>query len=315
MIAEFIILLISILLLLVLMAIIVRFSIKLGRIFGIGDFSMTFILMAFATSIPEILIAFVAGLNDTPQIALGTVMGSSIISITLVTGVIALLTRSIQTKNLYRNRQAFILLFMAAFAVFTLLDGKLDRFDGFILITSYFVYLYELWYSQAREKEKVVRIHYSEFLSVVCVLIFSILASLFVAEVLVDSTQILSNKLGLSQLVTGILIISPLVAAPELFFEWRNIQKKMERMSLGDLIGAVGTNTSLVIGIIALISPTTFVINSVFLVILFFFSVSMIMFVSFLYTRRELEVKEGIMLIFIYIAFLTSLFLAAISLL
>lgn len=314
MITELVILLTSVVLMLVLIAILVNYSIKLGKVFGVGNFSLSFILMAFATSIPEIVIAFVASMNNVSDIALGTVIGSSIINLTLITGVIALLTRSIQTKNLYRNRQAFILLFLAAFSIFTIIDGKLDRLDGFILITGYFLYLYELWHSQAREVEKKVKLHYTEFLGTFTILTLTVLATLFVGEVLIDSTQNLSDRLGLAPFVAGILIIAPIAAIPELIFEWRNVQKKRERLSLGDLIGAIGTNATLVVGLIAILNPVTIAVNSVLLITLFFFAASMIMFVSFLYTRKELEVKEGVMLIFVYVAFLISIFLAALSL-
>jgi cation:H+ antiporter len=312
---EITILLISTVLLLVLVGLIVRFSMKLGMIFGIGAFSLSFILMSFATSIPEIIIGFVSSSIGVGEIGVGVAIGSSITSITLITGIIALITDGIETKNVFRNRQALVLLFIASFSILTILDGQLTRFDGFILITSYLVYLYELWYSRAQDKTKAVKLHYTEFMSTFTVIIISIIGAILVSSVMLDSSINISNELGITPILFGVLLISTITAVPELIFEYLNIRRKKERLALGDLIGSVGTNASLVIGLIAVIGEVTIEINAITSIILFFFAASIIVFVSFLFTRQRLEAKEGIMLIFIYVAFLLGTFLASLTLL
>ncbi len=297
--------------LLSLSAVLVRYSVKLGNLFGIGKFSMAFILLAFATTIPELILSFVAATKGIGELGLGIVIGSNIVNLSLITGLIIILGKGIKTKNMYRNRLALLIAFMVAYNVIALVDGELNRLDGAILLFTYVLYLFELWYSSARDKITKIKLELPKLLKTGGILLLAVITLLFTADVITDSSYNLWYKLDIPLIIIGALIISTVTALPELFFEYKVVSRNEERLSLGDLMGAVGTNASLVVGLIALINPLSFAVNSFVLVILFFYGVIIIFFLSFLFTRKDLDVREGIVLVLLFVLFLASLFFSS----
>lgn len=308
---EFFVLFASIILFIIFSSFLVKYGAKLAGVFKLSAFSLSFILMAFATSIPEIFVGLIASLNNMGEIAIGVVLGSSIINLTLITGLIAIFTRKLEVKNVYTRRQGLLLGFMAAFTIATLLDGKLNVFDGIILVISYLIYLYELWFSQAKEKDVRIRIDFNKVLPVAIIVLTSVFALMFLSEVMITSTYTISRMLGIFPIVGAALLISSVTAIPELIYEFVAIRGEDKRMALGDLIGAVGTNLSLVVALVAFINPLSFVVTPVIAVMLFFLAISVFLFIFFLYTKESLEWWEGMILITVFVAFLLMIFLSS----
>jgi len=304
---------ISLVLLISLVSLFTKFSVRLGQFFGISNFTLSFILAAFATSLPELILGFISSIKHVGSLGLGIALGANIINLTLITGLIAVFARNLTTRNAYQKRLAFLLTFIAGLALLTLLDGNLSRLDGLILISAYFIYLYELWFARSRESTKKIVIHYTAFLYIAIMIIITVASLILVSDVLVDTVLFISNVLGITPIILGVIFVSASAAIPELIFEFRTIKQQGERMALGDLIGAVGTNISLVIGLIALINPINILLNASVIVILFFSALAILLFLIFLYTKQSINVKEGLILIIMYIIFLTFLFISALT--
>ena len=71
-------------------------------------------------------------------------------------------------------------------------------------------------------------------------------------------------------------------------------------------MGSVVTNTTLVLGITAMISPIHIETPSLFYTSALFLLTTLILFNIFIRTERKLVTTEGIILIFVYIAFLIT---------
>ena len=72
---------------------------KIAGFLGISEFSAAFIIMAFASSIPELFVGITSALNKTPSLSLGNVIGANIINLTLVAGIIILVSKEIKIKS------------------------------------------------------------------------------------------------------------------------------------------------------------------------------------------------------------------------
>ena len=310
---ELIIFSITISIFLLLIYIIIRCFLNLAKVFGIRHYTLSFVLMAFATSIPELIVGLVSSVKGVGEIGIGVIFGSTIVNLTLITGLITILSKNLDVKNIYRRKEAILLAFITGFSILTILDGKLDRLDGFILLLAYFIYLYELWFSQAKNLNKKLKIHYTKFLPAAAIISIAITTLIFVSDILINSTFNISVKLGIFPLITGTLLISTIVAVPELLFEYKTINQKKERVSLGNLMGAIGTNMSLVLGLMAIINPITIIITPPFFVILFFSAFSILLFIIFLFTKQKLQSWEGIILIITFLVFLITLFISTLS--
>ena len=72
----------------------VKGAVSLSLRLGIPALIVSFIIVGFGTSAPELLIAIQSALEGAPGIALGNVVGSNIANVLLVLGIPALLFRS-----------------------------------------------------------------------------------------------------------------------------------------------------------------------------------------------------------------------------
>ena len=64
---------------------------RLAQITHLGKFALTSLLLAFATSIPELVVGITAALEGRSGLSLGVVLGSNIANLSLVVGGAALI--------------------------------------------------------------------------------------------------------------------------------------------------------------------------------------------------------------------------------
>jgi cation:H+ antiporter len=91
---------------------------------------------------------------------------------------------------------------------------------------------------------------------------------------------------------------------PELIFGINAILMKHREMSIGDQIGTVFTNMTLILGLVVIIHPITtsflpFLLSCIFLLI------SSIVIIYFIKNDQKLDIKEGIFLLIIYMLFIS----------
>ena len=110
---------------------------SLAKRIGISDLSIGLAIVAFGTSMPELVVNVTSSLSGAPDIAIGNVVGSNIANILLILGISSVITRiAVQTSTVWKEIPfallASVVLFMANDM---LLDGagvaELSRSDGF----------------------------------------------------------------------------------------------------------------------------------------------------------------------------------------
>lgn len=117
---------------------------NLAKLFGVSDKFIAITIMAAGTSMPELATCVVAALKGRGQLALGNVLGSNISNILLILGGASLIHPLSFSGMTYVDLgvllvcSLFILLSAYAFR-----KGKLDRFEGSILVLTELGYM---WY-------------------------------------------------------------------------------------------------------------------------------------------------------------------------
>ena len=119
---------------------------KIATKFRWSEFIVAFVLMGFMTSVPELFVGVSSALGGAGRLALGNVIGASIVNLTLVMGLAAILSRGIKIETGIAKRDAVLTMAIVAIPVILLLDGKLTRIEGVILILLFFVYLLQLFH-------------------------------------------------------------------------------------------------------------------------------------------------------------------------
>ena len=103
-------------------------------------FTLSALILALGTSFPDLFVGITSAIEGKPNLALGVVIGSNIANISLVAGVTALVVGRIRVHGTYLKRDVWIALAAGVLPLILVLDTKLSRVDGLILLAVYFAY-------------------------------------------------------------------------------------------------------------------------------------------------------------------------------
>jgi len=281
----------------------VKSLIKIASYLRVSGFVIGFVLMAFATSIPELFVGVSAGLAKNTALLLGTVIGSNIANLSLVIGIGIVLGRGIKIKKKGIRKDVFNMFLILLLPLVLLIDGVLSRFDGGLLIIVFMFYIWKILKEQKKFK-KVFKVKVERWEVIFNVVLFIVgLVLLFVSSsFVVKYGGLLSIDLMLSPLLIGLFLVALGTSLPELVFGTVAILKGREDMSLGNIIGSNIVNSTLVLGVTALIFPISIVLSS-FLMSAVFMLIIGFLFLTFV-SNDELGLFEGISLIMFYVLFI-----------
>ena len=213
--------------------------------------------MAFATSLPELIVSINAALKGSPSIALNNIIGSNIANIGLVLSVISISTLIVIEKSFYKKDWPIMFIFTMMLYVFSL-DLIISQFDGLVMFACLLIFIF-YFISQNRQKnldtevdEKLV---YSSGFKITLWLFISALSLFYGAELLVDGAVDFAKKINVSEAVISVSIVAIGTSIPELAASLIAIIKKEKGLSVGNIIGSNIFNIGSVLGITALLKP------------------------------------------------------------
>ncbi len=278
---------------------------KISRFLHISEFSAAFLLVAISTSLPELFVGITASLEGVPDLSFGNVVGSNIVNLTLIAGLGVLLARgySVKTKEVRKDS-----MFMLAFALLPMLllfiGNQLSRLDGVILVLAFLAYMIHI-IREGRKHHKLSEDRPTKWEIVLApfILVVGLAVLFFGSDFAVKVAQELAIGLNVAPLLIGTVLVAIGTSLPELSFTITTFMEHKGELSLGNLIGSVIANASLVLGVTAIIAPiaTTslfFWIGGGFMLFTTF------LFVTFLESGNKLSQKEGISLVLLYLLFL-----------
>jgi cation:H+ antiporter len=231
--------------------------------------------------------------------------------------------KKIKFHRLFIRQSIVFMLLTSVAALFLIADGVLSRYDGLFLL---FLFLFYVWWSKSNSsRDKILKEVYKDeealkeashkatakatalfsFLKIILGLIILFLAS----NGVIFSAKYFSEYFNLSLIFIGILITGFGNALPEIYFTISSARKGETQMVFGNIVGSVIAPATLVLGIVALIQPI-YVSNVSFLEINRLIYLIVILFILWLVERQkeEINLKNTIFLILIYLSFLGILF-------
>lgn len=213
-------------------------------------------VVAFGSSAPQITISLQAAFNDTPDIAVGSVIGSNIFNVLVTLGLSALIIPLRVSRQVVRLD--IPLMIIASALVFALaLNNQLDRLDGAILLVGLGVYLGLL----LRQSRNSGHHHTSQDqpptswpINILMMLLALILLSI-AGHLLLGAAVAVATELGLSERIIGLTIIAVSASLPELATSLIAAFRGQREIAVGNVIGSNVLNLLGVLGFTALIAP------------------------------------------------------------
>lgn len=235
----------------------VESAVFLAERLGMSHLVIGFTIIAFGTSLPELIVGVNANLKGSPGIALGNVLGSNIANILMVCGAAALVAPIIvMSKGIARTTIAMVLITL----LFTglALYGEIGRLTGLamiLLLIGYVYYEYRMVKKGEFVPEEIEEPAFSSALVAVVFLIFGLSVVTLGAEFMVDSAKLVATMVGIPEAVIALTVIAFGTSLPELSTCLVAMAKRHGDIVLGNLIGSNVFNILMIIGATAMTKP------------------------------------------------------------
>ncbi len=292
---------------------IVRSSVALSLKFNISKLVIGMTVVAFATSLPELIVSINAALSNSPAIAINNVIGSNIANIALVLSIISILSFIKVDKNFYRQDWPIMFGFSILLTVFCITDMVLNQFEGAILVVSLLFFIY---FSLKKSNNKLNiddiddKLVSTSNTKIIIWLLISSVSLYFGAEFLVNGAVNFAKQINISEAVISVSIVAIGTSIPELAASLIAIAKKEKGISVGNLIGSNIFNIGSVLGITAIIKPIQIaqeIIERDIIWMLFF--ALLLLFMVILPRRNDLGKLKGFFMLLLYFVFITLAFI------
>ena len=294
---------------------IVRASIAISLKFNISKVVIGMTVVAFATSLPELLVSLKAAVNGSPSIAINNVIGSNIANIGLVLGLTAIIGNITVSKSFYRLDWPVMILFSLLLYWFLYNDSSLSSFEGLVLCSLLIIFLFFIIKHNVNDSspEEIIDDNLNN-ISGFKILIWVIFASFslyYGAEWLVYSAVDLAESIKVSEAVISVTVIAIGTSIPELATSVIAIAKNEKGISIGNLIGSNIFNIGSVLGLTSIIKPI-FIEDSNILErdIVWMLVFALLVLIIALFPKKNNITKiKGFFLVFLYSVFILSTYI------
>ena len=292
----------------------------LARRGGIPEVVIGLTIVSIGTSLPEILVTSTSALNveDNPEVAdfaIGGILGSVLVQITLILGFVAL-AKGLKIRPSWLNRDGLIMMLsLLLMTLFLITDEGITRIEGIILSSLYVAYISWLLYNRKEimdeessgeaESIELRSLSWSGAAYFVMVLIGLALA-VFAAHHLVVNASDLAYEMNIPHSIIGTVVSGLGTSLPELTIAFM-AAKRSQGVAIGTLIGSNITDPLLSIGIASTVHPlylTDAGADMIMLIILPATIISTAVALLLMRTSYEFKKWEGIILIVLYFIFL-----------
>ncbi len=230
-------------------------AVYLAKKFGISPLVIGFTIVAFGTSLPELLVSLNANMAGSPGIAIGNVIGSNIANILLVVGVTAFFAtlHAVPQKIL---RDVVVMMLASALMMGLMFYGTISQLAGTVMIVILLAYV--LWqYAMASkgkiEVEDIEDPEYKNFFHGFIFLVLGLVAIASGAEFLVRGAKVSATIIGVPEDVIGLSVIAIGTSLPELSTCIIAAMKRQSDIIIGNILGSNVFNILMIIGATAMV--------------------------------------------------------------
>ena len=212
-------------------------------------------IVAFGTSLPELLVSLISSYQGYNDLALGNIVGSNISNIGLVLATSCFIFFYILNSNIVpekdANSDSYVMLLAVILLYFLAQDKVISSAEGtmfFGLYIIYMVWLYQRSLGLDVESEEKESASYP-------LLVGGLIALLFGAQLTVKSAVEIATFMGVSEVVIGLSVVAVGTSLPELAGTVSAARKGHKEIAVGNVIGSNIANIFLVMGVLAIVKP------------------------------------------------------------
>jgi cation:H+ antiporter len=290
-------------------------AVSLAKKFHISEAIIGLTIVAIGTSMPELIVSVMASISGNTEIAIGNILGSNIANIFLILGLTAILSPILLTRSTRFFDLPVVILSSLIFLVLVSdvwLDGAstnmIGRIDGIVLLFLALAYvLYSVKHNNfvPDESEKVEAIS-SPWKAGLWIL-GGVWVLVIWGKLLVTGAVDFAEMLGLSESIIGLTIVAVGTSTPELATSIIAARRGNADIAVGNVVGSNILNLLVILGMSAVVAPLPFLDASYIDLLVVIAAPISLLLLALVWTKNQLGRNEGILLVFIYILYLTYL--------
>lgn len=267
-------------------------------------------IVAFGTSLPEMIVNVFSCIKGSPGLAIGNIIGSNTMNILLILGVSAMIFPiDVSRISIRRDIPAG---FVATFAITLMANdflrgtsGTINWVEGLVLLVmggGYLALTFKIETLEALEHdEKQEEMPWGKTLFE---LIIGIIGLYIGGELVSKNASILAMNWGMSESTVGLTVVATATSLPELITSIVAALKKNSAIAIGNVLGSNILNIFMVLGISSLITPLPFDMRMNHQLMILFCANAIMLATVFTGKGRKISRFEGSLLTLGYVAFM-----------
>ena len=288
----------------------------LARTLGIRPLVIGLTVVAYGTSMPELVVSSVAALEERGGIAFGNVVGSNIANIGLILGITALISPPRVEGGLMRRELPVLLLTTAALPAL-LVDDLITRAEGALLLGG--ALLFTIWVLRGAKPGEVSSAAIAESDAdaagapsvagrgkQTAVALGGLALLIAGGKIFVNGATGAATALGISERIIGLTIVAVGTSLPELAASVIAAVRGHSSIAVGNVVGSNIFNVLFILGGSSVLRPLAVPLDG-FRSDIFVLAIATCVAIVLLRTSRSLTRVEGAVLVGCYAAFLAVL--------
>ncbi len=302
-------------------------SASIARKFNISALVIGLTLVAFGTSLPELAVSFVASLTvlpgETSDIAMGNVIGSNIVNITLILGLTAMAKQVSVSKTMHQKEFPYLIFasILIAFLAFLFQsNASIVWWEALVLLIAFIGYVY-LMIKTSKDPNIETEYQIIDMKKAILLVLLGITGVSLGGYMVTQGAEnialdVLVQLFGMnrSKAVTliGLSIVAVGTSLPEMVTSIVAARKGENEIAFGNLVGSNIFNILFILGVSGIIRPLG-INGDVLIDIVIMIGVTLLALLAAV-TRGAVSKKEGIVLVILYVLYLSYIILRAFNL-
>ncbi|MCG2811655.1 MAG: calcium/sodium antiporter [Candidatus Aminicenantes bacterium] len=320
----------------------VKAAASLAKKLGVSEFVIGLTLVALGTSVPELASVLAAAFKKQGGLVLGTVIGSNVANMLLITGLAAALT-AVRTRREMIGRDGYIMLGATALFCLFAWNGTFSRLEAAAMLLVYVAYTLFLFTAKAGLEErygfrsflnylfrfryiltikhgvlaglgrgkagdrKIERVFREGVAKDLLVMLIGGAAIACGADLFIGAAVYFAGLLKVPPVLVGASVVALGTSLPEMSVTVSAARKGFGNIALGNILGSSITNIGLIIGVSGLILPLETTQERLPLLLGFLLLASLLLLV-FIRSAWRIRRWEGAILLTLYAAYVALLF-------
>lgn len=235
---------------------------RVGLALGLSPFAVGIVIVAVGTSLPELAASLVASSQGRSEVVSGNVLGANTANLLLVLGCVALASRrGIWLGERYIAIDLNFMVGSAALLTLAMLDGRVRRLEGALLLVAYAAYVGHLLtdgrtpsadaqFETGPDLPEPPRVRVRD-LAMLALLAGAIYLG---AALTLDALMAIAARLGISIAIASVTILSLGTTLPEMAVSVIAASRGRAEIAMGNILGSCIFNTLTVVGAASMVA-------------------------------------------------------------